>query len=129
MDTPSIFGQHDEATLEQLNQVGERARFTALMADGHRGFVMPIGGVAAYRNQVSVVGVGFDIGCGNCAIKTSLQVDLEEHPPLHPYWVKIADEIANTISFGIGRIKPVAMMHRPIILVRVGPIGMPSRSG
>jgi len=33
------------------------------MADGHLGYVMPIGGVAAYRNQVSVVGVGFDIAC------------------------------------------------------------------
>jgi len=28
------------------------------MADGHLGYVMPIGGVAAYRDQVSVVGVG-----------------------------------------------------------------------
>ncbi len=31
------------------------------MADGHVGYVMPIGGVAAYDTQVSVVGVGFDI--------------------------------------------------------------------
>ena len=42
MKTPSIFGQHDEATLEQLNQVGETARFTALMADGHRGSSCPL---------------------------------------------------------------------------------------
>ena len=33
---------------------------------------MPIGGVAAYREQVSVVGVGFDIACGNAAIRTDL---------------------------------------------------------
>jgi tRNA-splicing ligase RtcB len=101
--SPAIFGKHDDATLEQLELVGERARFTALMADGHRGFVMPIGGVAAYENQVSVVGVGFDIGCGNCAIKTNLLVDLDDHPPLSTRWNGIADEIANTISFGIGR--------------------------
>ena len=42
------------------------------MADGHLGYVMPIGGVAAYREQVSVVGVGFDIACGNAAIRTDL---------------------------------------------------------
>ncbi|HJP56183.1 MAG TPA: RtcB family protein [Gemmatimonadales bacterium] len=39
------------------------------MADGHLGYVMPIGGVAAYENAVSVVGVGFDIACGNAAIR------------------------------------------------------------
>ena len=42
------------------------------MADGHVGYVMPIGGVAAYRDKVSVVGVGFDIACGNAAIRTDL---------------------------------------------------------
>ena len=67
-----IFGTHDENTLTQLAQVAERARKVALMADGHLGYVMPIGGVAAYDNAVSVVGVGFDIACGNAAIRTDL---------------------------------------------------------
>src|SRR5688500_15288191 len=58
-----IFGQHDEATIAQFQQVRERAVDAALMADGHVGYVMPIGGDAAYRDQVSVVGVGFDIAC------------------------------------------------------------------
>src|SRR5205814_1844244 len=60
-----VFGQHDERTLIQLEDVASRADAAALMADGHVGYVMPIGGVAAYDNKVSVVGVGFDIGCGN----------------------------------------------------------------
>jgi tRNA-splicing ligase RtcB len=64
----NIFGTHDEKTLAQLSDVGSRAERVALMADGHLGYVMPIGGVAAYRNQVSVVGVGFDIACGNAAL-------------------------------------------------------------
>jgi tRNA-splicing ligase RtcB len=63
-----VFGQHDHKTLDQIRDVGQRAVRTALMADGHVGYVMPIGGVAAYDNQVSVVGVGFDIACGNAAI-------------------------------------------------------------
>ncbi len=67
-----IFGTHDPATLAQLEDVRSRAADAALMADGHVGYVMPIGGVAAYRDQVSVVGVGFDIACGNAAIRTDL---------------------------------------------------------
>ena len=56
----------------QLDDVASRAERAALMADGHLGYVMPIGGVAAYRDRVSVVGVGFDIACGNAAVRTDL---------------------------------------------------------
>ena len=45
--TPRIFGQHEPNTLAQLADVASRARRAALMADGHLGYVMPIGGVAA----------------------------------------------------------------------------------
>lgn len=58
-----IFGQHEENTIRQLQDVASRADRVALMADGHVGYIMPIGGVAAYRDKVSVVGVGFDIAC------------------------------------------------------------------
>ncbi len=92
-----IFGTHDEKTLGQLEDVASRARRTALMADGHLGYVMPIGGVAAYREMVSVTGVGFDIACGNAAILTDLPVDSIMH-----YRQEIGDAIQNTISFGIG---------------------------
>ena len=44
---PRIFGTHDEATIRQLEDVASRAERAALMADGHLGYVMPIGGVAA----------------------------------------------------------------------------------
>src|SRR3954468_3126681 len=70
-----VFGQHDEKTLKQLEDVASRADAAALMADGHLGYVMPIGGVAAYDEKVSVVGVGFDIACGNAAIRTDLRAD------------------------------------------------------
>ena len=71
----AIFGKHDEKTLTKLRDVGSRAEQVALMADGHVGYVMPIGGVAAYDNKASVVGVGFDIACGNAAIRTNLNID------------------------------------------------------
>ena len=70
-----VFGQHEKQTLDQLTRVAERADHAALMADGHLGYIMPIGGVAAYRNQVSVAGVGFDIACGNAAVRTDLRLE------------------------------------------------------
>lgn len=91
-----IFGEHDEQTLAQLKDVASRAVRVALMADGHLGYIMPIGGVAAYREQVSVAGVGFDIACGNAAIRTDLTLsdglNMEE----------LADEIWETFAFGVG---------------------------
>lgn len=100
-----VFGEHDEKTLAQLRDVASRAERAALMADGHVGYVMPIGGVAAYHEQVSVVGVGFDIACGNAAIRTDLKrADLgtDEHA-IRRQLVDIADAIQSRISFGIGR--------------------------
>jgi tRNA-splicing ligase RtcB (3'-phosphate/5'-hydroxy nucleic acid ligase) len=101
MSKTAIFGDHEPKTLAQLADVSSRAERTALMADGHLGYVMPIGGVAAYREQVSVVGVGFDIACGNAAIRT----DLSLHGRLNfsERLGEIADEIQEIISFGIGR--------------------------
>src|SRR5678810_824025 len=66
-----VFGQHDEATLKQIETCleagGERA---VLCADGHKGYAQPIGGVLAYADKISLSGVGFDIACGNLAIRT-----------------------------------------------------------
>jgi tRNA-splicing ligase RtcB (3'-phosphate/5'-hydroxy nucleic acid ligase) len=94
-----IFGTHEEKTLAQLWDVASRAERVALMADGHLGYVMPIGGVAAYRNRVSVVGVGFDIACGNAAILTDRTVGDFTRQDL----TQLADEIQSEISFGMGR--------------------------
>jgi tRNA-splicing ligase RtcB len=95
----AIFGTHDPKALAQLHDVASCAVRAAMMADGHLGYVMPIGGVAAYRNQASVVGVGFDIACGNAAIRTDLTVDQFDRPALHA----IADEIQHAVAFGVGR--------------------------
>jgi tRNA-splicing ligase RtcB len=96
---------HEPQTLAQLEDVAARAERAALMADGHPGYVMPIGGVAAYRNRVSVVGVGFDIACGNAAIRTDATVaDLGgTEAARHTTLAGLAEEIQGTISFGIGR--------------------------
>jgi tRNA-splicing ligase RtcB (3'-phosphate/5'-hydroxy nucleic acid ligase) len=99
MGITKVFGEHDDKTLAQLRDVAGRAERVALMADGHMGYVMPIGGVAAYRDKVSVVGVGFDIACGNAAMLTDRTVaDFTRQELEH-----IAEEIQSEISFGMGR--------------------------
>ncbi len=101
----TIFGQHEEKTLIQFEHIRSHARHAALMADGHVGYVMPIGGVAAYDNQISVVGVGFDIACGNAAIRTNLTLESfgDDTTAVQHTLTALADEIAAMVSFGIGR--------------------------
>lgn len=94
-----VFGQPAENTLDQYHNVLMRAERGALMADAHLGYVMPIGGVMAYKNKVSPVGVGFDIGCGNMAVKLNHKAD--------DFNVSAAlDIIQNRINFGMGGRNP-----------------------
>ena len=37
--------------------------------DASPGYAQPVGGVIAYEDHVSISGVGFDIGCGNMAVR------------------------------------------------------------
>ncbi len=100
-----IFGQHDEKTLIQFESVRANTVDAALMADGHVGYIMPIGGVASYRDQVSVVGIGFDIACGNAAIRTDLTLAAlgDDEDARRRTLSALADEISETVSFGVGR--------------------------
>jgi len=94
-----VFGQHDEATLKQIETClragGERA---VLCADGHKGYAQPIGGVVAYKDKISLSGVGFDIACGNLAILTDAK-----RREVGPSIKTIMDDVVRDISFGIGR--------------------------
>jgi tRNA-splicing ligase RtcB len=78
------------------------------MADGHLGYAVPIGGVVAYKDAVSPSGVGYDIACGNKAVKTNLLAsELATWPsPVKSdkKWIDYAmDTIWKNISFGMGR--------------------------
>ena len=111
-----VFGEpSDEMTMEQAHGVAETAERVALMADNHRGYWMPIGGVAAWKDKVAVAGVGYDIGCGNTAIRTRLKLNdvagiTREEAERNPFRVAsnrvlndLADEINDQISFGLKR--------------------------
>ena len=100
--TPSlqVFGDHDANTITQMRNCMSVGNAVAgvICADGHLGYAQPVGGVIAYEKQISISGVGFDIGCGNMAVKLDTKAEqLEGSVP------SITRDIANAISFGIGR--------------------------
>jgi len=75
MSTIKTFGSVDARSLDQLKRCMEAgdAEFGVLCADHHVGYSQPIGGGIAYEGYVSPSGVGYDIGCGNLAVRTNLQ--------------------------------------------------------
>jgi tRNA-splicing ligase RtcB len=97
--TPKIFGSHDAGTIRQIETcLKSGAESAVLCADGHLGYAQPIGGVVAYREQISLSGVGFDIACGNLAIRTDATRE-----QIEPHIGRIMDDIVHQISFGVGR--------------------------
>ena len=98
IDTIPVFGEHEANTLAQAAQCARTADRFALMADGHLGYGVPIGGVIASESRISPTAVGFDIACGNKAVRLDMPAtELRAH--IH----RIMDDIAATLSFGIGR--------------------------
>ena len=102
-----IFGQHDEATIKQIETcVAAGGARGVLCADGHKGYAQPIGGVVAYKDKISFSGVGFDIACGNLAIRTDATRD-----QVAPAMQTIMDEVVSDISFGVGRTSKTRIDH------------------
>ncbi len=65
----------EDGALDQAKNLARLpfARFQiALMPDTHQGYGMPIGGVMATEGVIVPNAVGVDIGCGMCALRTSL---------------------------------------------------------
>lgn len=100
-----IIGNHEDSTVAQARNVLEKgADKVVLCADGHLGYGHPIGGVAAYKDRISISGVGFDIACGNMAVKLPVLADDIKD------WKAVGRQINRSISFGMGRVNntPVA---------------------
>src|SRR5690625_2454551 len=95
-----IFGEHEEDTLRQFNNCLKTGSVVGgvLCADGHYGYSQPVGGVVVYDGQISPSGVGYDIACGNKAVRTNLK-----HDDIKDNIATIMDEVAKQIPFGIGR--------------------------
>ena len=95
------FGEPDERTLQQIhtcmavgNVVGG-----ALCGDAHVGYAQPVGGVVAYDDMISISGVGFDIACGNYAVKTNIPRGAVKNP------MQLLVDISRHVAVGLGQMQ------------------------
>src|SRR5215203_5400639 len=103
-----VFGKHDDATIAQMRNCMSVGNAVAgvICADGHLGYAQPVGGVIAYEKQISISGVGFDIGCGNLAVRLDTPFSTIEDR-IGP----IIRDVAKVVSFGIGRANAERVEH------------------
>ncbi len=93
----------EEGALQQARNLANlpfAVHHVAVMADAHFGYGMPIGGVLATDGVVIPNAVGVDIGCGVCAMRTSLD-DIDRQ----------------TLKDVLGRIRgavPTGFKHHPL---------------
>lgn len=106
----AVWGEHESNTLEQAKVCARSADYFALMADGHLGYGVPIGGVIASESRISPTAVGFDIACGNKAVRLDIR-GAEVRANIH----RIMDDIWNTLSFGVGRKNQESNSDSPFI--------------
>jgi len=99
-------GIHEQSAIDQANNCLNEAEAIFLMADGHKGYGMPVGGVAVYKNRISPAGVGFDIACGNKAVKLDVK-----YSDIKDRLENIAQDIWKQISFGVGQKNNTKVEH------------------
>ncbi len=89
---------------EQLAHLAEHPfafHHIAVMPDCHEGYGMPIGGVLATEKVIIPNAVGVDIGCGMCAVKTSLERPQAERGKLE----RFLDAVRRAIPVGFNHHK------------------------
>jgi tRNA-splicing ligase RtcB len=104
----TVFGQHDPLTIAQMKTCMTVGSVVAgvICADGHLGYAQPVGGVIAYEKQISISGVGFDIGCGNMAVRLDVPyADVRDRAH------DLIQDVARNISFGVGRANQDRVEH------------------
>lgn len=103
-----VFGNHDEGTLAQMRNCMGVGNVVAgvICADGHLGYAQPVGGVIAYEKQISISGVGFDIGCGNMAVRLDTPFSA-----IQDRVGEIIKDVSKIISFGVGRTNEERVEH------------------
>ena len=96
----------DDGALQQIKRCAADAAKVAMMADHHKGYAVPIGGVLAYPDHISPSGVGYDIACGNKAVR--LDIPARE---VKKNIGAIMDDVWNSLEFGVGRKNPTPVDH------------------
>ena len=96
----------DGGALAQIKNCAKTADVVAMMADHHRGYAVPIGGIVAYVDKISPSGVGYDIACGNKAVLTDIPAS-----EVRKNIKTLMNDIWENLSFGIGRKNPIRQDH------------------
>ena len=106
MSSVLVFGDQEPQTIQQLEacQAAEDGAPAVLCADAHLGYSMPIGGVVGYESLLSPSAVGYDIACGNMAVRTDVDAAVADIPV-------IMDNIWRVLSFGVGRTNQEKVEH------------------
>lgn len=117
----TVFGQPDDKTLEQAQNCviagSDMTLGATLCADAHVGYSQPIGLAVAYRGLVSISGVGYDIGCGNKAVRTGLK-----HDDVRADVPRLMQEISRKVSFGMGRKNDEKIDHPVLDAIAKAPV-------
>lgn len=90
----------EEGALQQAKNLANHPyafEHIAIMPDSHEGFGVPIGGVFAAKDVVLPNAVGVDIGCGMCALRTSL--------------TSVTPKMVSQILSGIRSLVPTGFTH------------------
>lgn len=106
IDGIPVWGEAQANAVAQMKNAARTAYKAALMADHHQGYSVPIGGVIAYKDQVSPSGVGYDIACGNKAVRLDIPASA-----IIPSIKTIMDDVWKHISFGVGRKNETPIDH------------------
>ena len=134
IDGIPVWGVPQDGAVAQIRNCAPDTEACALMADHHLGYAVPIGGVVAYQSRISPSGVGYDISCGNKAVR--LEIGAEE---VRCNISRIMDDIYAAISFGVGmknkqRVEhelfddpawdiPIASQHKALAQSQLGTVG------
>lgn len=111
----TVYGDTDPRAVEQLMRCADAGNAVrgVLCADGHVGYSQPIGGAVAYPDYISPSGVGYDIACGNKAVRTDVRFE-----DIQPDVARVMDEIFERVSFGVGRKNNEPVDHAVLDAIR-----------
>jgi len=102
----------DGATLNQMHSALDHDWVVrgVLLPDAHLGYGLPIGGVVSTRDVVVPPWVGYDIGCGICAVKTLFKLDNIGSEESIATFRDIYTLITDTVPLGVGVYRKKAVM-------------------
>jgi tRNA-splicing ligase RtcB (3'-phosphate/5'-hydroxy nucleic acid ligase) len=92
IDGIAVWVAPDHSAVSQIKTCARTADRVALMADHHKGDAVPIGAVVANHDAISPSEVGYDIACGNKAVRVDMPGEA-----LRANIRRVMDDVWNTV--------------------------------